>query len=875
MKEIINQLQRKMLPGEKVYFAMEVDLLTNLLTSLDKKRRGVVALVANLVGGRQQDAIFVFDWHRGRNPTIRHTIAVLDNFNIIKQGESEDGGSERLGIPSPHGGMVAISARDSSSQLSFNKMIEIAVANAVSNKYCPTNKSHLWLLEYPSKDTVDIKQDTYISDVNDEGMDNPDGSYGPAMSGMESPTADDIIEADWINHTLRGRAPEYSDTQPLKLVCGTWNVCQNLPEAPLDEWLGTPKNRNADIYALGLQEVDMSASALFGTADTVGLWSPFVEKCLLQMGRYVRVRHQQLVGLLIMVYVKADIAQDVRDVADAWVGVGLMNLMGNKGAVAVRFRLHGTTFCFVNCHLAAYQDMVERRNQDHTEILRRLSLPPVAPFLPHERPLYERTTILEYDRLFWLGDMNYRIDLTNEQTRSLVEAKNWSELILHDQLTQNRAYGRVFVGFHESSIAFPPTYKYDFGTDKYDSTEKQRIPAWTDRILWKGEGINCSAYDHHPGVRSSDHKPVSASITVDVNILDLSKLEEVYQNVMRENDRLKNIALPDATIDVNMVEFGDLRYMEPVTRKVKITNVGYVPVRWRFIARQKDSSDCAKTFHDSWLNVTPMGGSLRPGETTEIDIEANVSKVTAARHNLTMMPRNEPHYALEDILILHLERGKDLFIVTSGSYQLSPFGMKLSDLVSADGPVRHERETKKTRKSDGEKPLQVVPNELIRLVEYLLTCSDVPNILLEEGEPSEMASIRESLSTGKPFTPDTMSPHSYANTLLDFCASLEDTIVPQSFTRIAVSAAAASAEMCPAVVETFPTEHYNTMMYIINFALELLKNSDANHLQYETVASVLADVLMDTEDFNVDGMGSKKGRYMFIYNILEDAHKRA
>jgi hypothetical protein len=51
-------------------------------------------------------------------------------------------------------------------------------------------------------------------------------------------------------------------------------------------------------------------------------------------------------------------------------------------------------------------------------------------------------------------------------------------------LNVERAAGRTFVGFLEPAIAFPPTYKYDPGTDNYDSSEKMRTPAWCDRVLY-------------------------------------------------------------------------------------------------------------------------------------------------------------------------------------------------------------------------------------------------------------------------------------------------------------------------------------------------------------------------------------------------------
>lgn len=68
--------------------------------------------------------------------------------------------------------------------------------------------------------------------------------------------------------------------------------------------------------------------------------------------------------------------------------------------------------------------------------------------------------------------------------------------------------------------SFAPTYKFDRGTQQYDTSEKRRIPSWTDRILWKQRGnlVQSLHYDSCPSISISDHKPVSASF-----LLKLSK----------------------------------------------------------------------------------------------------------------------------------------------------------------------------------------------------------------------------------------------------------------------------------------------------------------------------------------------------------------
>ena len=70
--------------------------------------------------------------------------------------------------------------------------------------------------------------------------------------------------------------------------------------------------------------------------------------------------------------------------------------------------------------------------------------------------------------------------------------------------------GTCLSTFQEGSITFPPTYKYDVGTQNFDTSSKQRTPAYTDRILFKSKGgnLSCVTYSSVPTICTSDHKPV-------------------------------------------------------------------------------------------------------------------------------------------------------------------------------------------------------------------------------------------------------------------------------------------------------------------------------------------------------------------------------
>ena len=74
--------------------------------------------------------------------------------------------------------------------------------------------------------------------------------------------------------------------------------------------------------------------------------------------------------------------------------------------------------------------------------------------------------------VFWLGDLNYRIqvspEMTAEQVKALADNYQLPTLLKYDQLLQEMAKKTVFLGFTEGHITFKPTYKYNVNSDEWD-----------------------------------------------------------------------------------------------------------------------------------------------------------------------------------------------------------------------------------------------------------------------------------------------------------------------------------------------------------------------------------------------------------------------
>uniref|UniRef100_A0A7N6F713 phosphoinositide 5-phosphatase n=1 Tax=Anabas testudineus TaxID=64144 RepID=A0A7N6F713_ANATE len=368
---------------------------------------------------------------------------------------------------------------------------------------------------------------------------------------------------------------KYTRPRKIRVSVGTWNVNGGkqfrsiaFRNQTLNDWLlDAPKKAGhlefqahpIDIFAIGFQEmVELNAGNIVSASTTnQKLWAAELQKNISRDHKYVLLASEQLVGVCLFVFIRPQHAPFIRDVAVDTVKTGMGGATGNKGGVAIRLLFHTTSICFVCSHFAAGQSQVKERNDDYNEITRRLTF-------PMGRLLYS------HDYVFWCGDFNYRISLPNEEVKDLIKQQNLDALTAGDQLLDQK---NIFRGFTEGKLDFAPTYKYDLFSEDYDTSEKCRTPAWTDRILWKRRKWNFNKTENEddpdqywsPGtlkyygraeLKTSDHRPVVSVIDVDILEVDPEARHQVYKDV---------IALqgpPDGTILVSLCSSGPDDYFD-------------------------------------------------------------------------------------------------------------------------------------------------------------------------------------------------------------------------------------------------------------------------------------------------------------------------
>ena len=80
---------------------------------------------------------------------------------------------------------------------------------------------------------------------------------------------------------------------------------------------------------------------------------------------------------------------------------------------------------------------------------------------------------------------------------------------------------------------------------EYYPREKARVPAWCDRILWKGANLHQVHYNT-ANLRFSDHRPVYATFHCVVNAIEEGLKDELRRRLYTEQQRRLHSALANA-----------------------------------------------------------------------------------------------------------------------------------------------------------------------------------------------------------------------------------------------------------------------------------------------------------------------------------------
>lgn len=201
----------------------------------------------------------------------------------------------------------------------------------------------------------------------------------------------------------------------------------------------------------------------------------------------------------------------------------------------------------------------------------------------------------------------------------------------------------------EGPIAFPPTYKFDKGVASpaaYDSSEKKRIPAWCDRIFYRGsvpfttpfeeeerddsaaaappgEGeirVACREYGCWGDVYDSDHRPVFAALDVSLPVTDAAKKRGVVAALLRRHAPPAAVlgadSPPEASLSPTSVK---LHPIHTPHQLVLLTNSGAAPLAFAVALPVAPDGSCDGSF----LEVRPMRGVVEAGDEVQLWVRAS------------------------------------------------------------------------------------------------------------------------------------------------------------------------------------------------------------------------------------------------------------
>ncbi|KAL2812575.1 Endonuclease/exonuclease/phosphatase [Aspergillus granulosus] len=388
---------------------------------------------------------------------------------------------------------------------------------------------------------------------------------------------------------------------------------------------------------------------------------------------------------------------------------------------------------------------------------------------------------------------------------------------------------------------YDPDVDGAYSGDEYDPDEDEaNKDAPPDLSLESDDAIRLDYYLSHQGVLSSDHKPLVAGFTLELECVDPKLKAQVHQEVVRELDKAENESRPGLTVvvdshghetsskrsdtDPNGVDFGAISLDIPISRSVTVANTSGVPATFSIQKPERGTEapswlefTVEQPQHDESVDHGPNSNecTLLPGEVAMVELTVCVRDIDFVRL------LNDGQVKLEEVLVLRVKDGRDHFISAYGRWQSTAFGRSLEELTHLPEAGARSLTNSPADNHNSKHGVPIsAPRELFKLTEAIseLTERAVADWGMIKGESEDkapwekqphgvawpfkpetwtlkdkqvrsplLAQAREALDTNtdfsQSFAPEVSSMHRLeilSETLVSFLRSLKDGVIPAS-----------------------------------------------------------------------------------------------
>ncbi|KAK9384462.1 Endonuclease/exonuclease/phosphatase [Lipomyces mesembrius] len=439
--------------------------------------------------------------------------------------------------------------------------------------------------------------------------------------------------------------------------------------------------------------------------------------------------------------------------------------------------------------------------------------------------------------VFILGDLNYRLAMDRSDISQLVAKKDYDALLFWDQLRNEIKEGSVLIGFQEGPISFQPTYKYDIGTNVFDTSEKARVPAYTDRILYTTyPSLAQLDYETFMHYISSDHKPVAATFELRTMLLDADKRAQIVKRLLHDLDVRENESRPKVEVEKTDVLCSDMTVLSTVHQTVKLKNCGNTQVAWEI-----------EIIDGSLIEVETPEGVLPPGATQIVRVSFNV-------------PPNVTH--ISEIFILRIINRQDYFISINGNVLPSCFGASLEDMIRKPSGARHGFLAPQSA------PQLNIPREIWKCVDFLST-RITREIFRRPGDETVGELVRNWLDNGDDFDSivlDSLAKdgnkgtHSVAEQFIQLLELVNGGVIPEKVYDIITQ----GDDGVQSIFEAMPRVNVNTLIYIASFLREVKRVV----IDFDLILEIFDKVLVRIPKTGKNKSRQKKKRMEFLKGFI-------